>query len=227
MKPEAPLVELQDPRVRAMPAVDCGEPLVDVAGLGWLLVGPPPECPETEPDYRFVRAGLIPRLERAQARLPAGLRLRLYEGWRSAAIQRRLFAEQLERTTRTHPHHNPEQRYAEAAKLASPLATFDGEPTTPPHSTGGAIDIEIVDEAGAVIDFGMEAKDWTRVEPEFCATRHHEVSAVARHHRLMLADALEAEGFVNYPREWWHYSCGDRYWAFLTGRPHAIYDRVA
>jgi len=28
---------------------------------------------------------------------------------------------------------------------------------------------------------------------------------------------------VNYPTEWWHWSYGDRYWAFVTGAPHALY----
>jgi D-alanyl-D-alanine dipeptidase len=26
-------------------------------------------------------------------------------------------------------------------------------------------------------------------------------------------------GFVNYPPEWWHWSYGDKYWAFISGRP--------
>ncbi len=34
---------------------------------------------------------------------------------------------------------------------------------------------------------------------------------------------MHAAGFVNYPTEWWHWSYGDRYWALLTGSPHAVY----
>jgi hypothetical protein len=25
---------------------------------------------------------------------------------------------------------------------------------------------------------------------------------------------MQAHGFVNYPTEWWHFSYGDRYWAY-------------
>jgi len=34
---------------------------------------------------------------------------------------------------------------------------------------------------------------------------------------------MAAAGFVNYPSEWWHWSYGDRYWAFTTGPSHARY----
>jgi D-alanyl-D-alanine dipeptidase len=74
-----------------------------------------------------------------------------------------------------------------------------------------------------VIDFGMEVKDWTRVEAPFCETRHPGLSAAARANRLLLCEAMEAQGFANYAREWWHYSYGDRYWAWLRDAPIAIY----
>ncbi len=34
------------------------------------------------------------------------------------------------------------------------------------------------------------------------------------------------QGLVNYPTEWWHWSYGDRYWALVTGAPHAPYGPV-
>jgi D-alanyl-D-alanine dipeptidase len=37
---------------------------------------------------------------------------------------------------------------------------------------------------------------------------------------------MTGAGFVNYPSEWWHWSYGDRYWAVVTGEPHAIYGPV-
>jgi D-alanyl-D-alanine dipeptidase len=44
-----------------------------------------------------------------------------------------------------------------------------------------------------------------------------------RANRRLLAEAVGAAGFVNYPHEWWHWSYGDRYWALATGSPFAIY----
>ena len=42
-----------------------------------------------------------------------------------------------------------------------------------------------------------------------------------------LVRALRHAGLVNYPTEWWHWSYGERYWAFATGAEHARYGPVA
>jgi D-alanyl-D-alanine dipeptidase len=209
--------------LQAIPVRECGEPLVDVRREGGLLYGPPPERPETEPDYGWVRRTVYEKLLRVQESLPAGLRLRLYEGLRSLEIQRWLFDEEKFRVRRLHPRLDAREVHERARLLVSPVVHWDGTPNLPPHSTGAAVDVELVDANGAVIDFGMEVKDWIRFEAEYCETRHRGVSPEAQANRLLLAGAMEAQGFVNYTREWWHYSYGDRYWAFMRGEPHAIY----
>jgi D-alanyl-D-alanine dipeptidase len=162
-----------------------------------------------------------------QASLPHGLHLRLYEGLRSLAIQRWLFDEEKARVAAAHPGLTAEQVHEQATILVAPPVHWDGTPNIPPHSTGGAVDIEIVDAQGRVIDFGMEVSDWTRVDPAFCETRHPGLAGTAQANRLLLCSAMEAQGFVNYAREWWHYSYGDRYWAWLREAPVAIYGPAA
>jgi D-alanyl-D-alanine dipeptidase len=49
------------------------------------------------------------------------------------------------------------------------------------------------------------------------------VSTLDGVHRQVLGSALSAVGLVNYPPEWWHWSYGDQYWAFVVGRPAARY----
>lgn len=41
--------------------------------------------------------------------------------------------------------------------------------------------------------------------------------------RQLLVDVMTSAGFVNYGHDWWHYSYGDRYWAYATGSDTAIY----
>jgi D-alanyl-D-alanine dipeptidase len=41
--------------------------------------------------------------------------------------------------------------------------------------------------------------------------------------RKILRDALEAEGVINFPDEWWHFSYGDRLWAVITKSDRAFY----
>ena len=224
--PFHPPLELSSPQVQAIPIADCGEPLLDATHSGLITCGPPPECPETAPFYRLLRSGVAARLEQAQQYLPAGLRLRVYEGYRHPKIQQMLFDAQWRRMQIAHPTQSAAWCYVQAAQLASPLRTFAGEPIIPPHSTGGAVDIDIVDAAGQPLDFGMALSDWGEVSPELCATQYAGLTDVAARNRRLLLEVMTAAGLVNYPREWWHFSYGDRYWACVTGSAQARYGAV-
>jgi len=43
---------------------------------------------------------------------------------------------------------------------------------------------------------------------------------------MILDTAMKKEGFINYPTEWWHYSYGDKYWAYILFKPIATYSQV-
>lgn len=67
------------------------------------------------------------------------------------------------------------------------------------HSTGLAVDIGVKGwDFGSPFDF-FDRRSWTgsRVKP------------LARTHRDSLAALMRRHGFVNYPREWWHFTYGD------------------
>ena len=70
---------------------------------------------------------------------------------------------------------------------------------------------------------GMAAKDWMKVDPDLCLTHCTKVSKPAQENRELLFNVMEAQGFVNYPTEWWHFSYGDRYWAYHQQQDYAIY----
>lgn len=205
------------------PLYECGEPLIDIRKDGKLAFGPPPECPETEPHYGLMRVGVYRKILRAQSNLPHGLRFRLYEGLRSLDIQAMLFDEEKGRVSIREPHLSPADVHAKATLLVSSVLHFDGSKNTPPHSTGGAVDLEIIDATGAVIDFGMEIKDWTSVPPEFCAPAHPRLGQRASDNRSLLAQVMLQQGFVRFASEWWHFSHGDLYWANHGGHEAAIY----
>lgn len=69
------------------------------------------------------------------------------------------------------------------------------------HNLGVAVDVTLVDlETGVEIDMGTPYDT-------FDATAHTmNAEGDVLEHRLRLKTALEAEGFTNYPQEWWHYS---------------------
>lgn len=214
------------PQVQAMPVKECDEPLVDIAEASDLQFGPPPECPDTAPHYRFVRQTVLERLLHAQSLLPDGIYLRLYEGYRSLQVQQLLFDQEYVRVKQRIPELSEAQAYVETTRLVSAVHRPDGSLNVPPHATGGAVDVELVDANGQVLDFGMEIADWSRVDPDLCLTDTGGLSTNARFHRQMLRDVMERAGFVNYAEEWWHFSYGDQLWAYVTGDPAAIYGAI-
>jgi len=45
--------------------------------------------------------------------------------------------------------------------------------------------------------------------------------------RILLRYLLKKQGFAPYDGEWWHFSYGDREWAFYYKKKNAIYGQVS
>ncbi len=99
-------------------------------------------------------------------------------------------------------------------------------PNVAPHVSGAAIDLTLMDDRGEPLDMGTAINATPEDSAGACYFAAGNIARLARHHRNVLATALAQAGLVNYPTEWWHWSYGDRYWAFTTGRPAAIYGPV-
>jgi D-alanyl-D-alanine dipeptidase len=70
----------------------------------------------------------------------------------------------------------------------------------------------------------MSIDEWSNaIVQELTYTYAPNISIEAKANRALMIDALTKSGFVNYPTEWWHWSYGDRYWAYHTGHSSAIY----
>lgn len=219
-------VFITDPKVLAIPIIECHEPLVDVKQYPELSYGPVPESELTKDDYTKMRQTVFEKLCMVQNNLPHGWRLRLYEGFRSLAVQEMLFEQKYQVVCKQFPHLNTEQLFYETTRLVSPVTHLDGSLNIPPHNTGAAVDVELVTAEGRLVDMGMEAKDWVQVKPELCQTDYADLSAEVKQNRHILQACMEAQGFVNYPTEWWHFSYGDRYWAYVRGEPCAMYGSI-
>ena len=197
---------LSDPLVRAVPVVECGEPLVTLpAGLASAGVR--------------VRAGLARRLEAADRALPRGIRLRVVEGVRPVERQRDIIASYNAELLALDPslgHHN-------LARLSS---RFVAPVDVAPHVAGAAVDLTLVDVCGDELDMGTAIDATPEDSDGRCWFAADGIGADARAHRSLMATVLGEQGLVNYPTEWWHWSFGDRYWALVTGASHAVYGPV-
>lgn len=217
------LIKSSDERILAIPIRECHEDWIDVKTQDTIAFGPAPECIETEPDYTKLRKTIYDKLCLAQDELPLNWRFRLYEGFRSLEVQQFLFDQEYRRVKTNNPNFNHEQLFMETTRLVSPVTNLDGSINVPPHNTGAAIDIEIITAEGHLVDMGMAIADWSLVAAEVCLTHCNHISTAAQKNRGVLLAVMEKHDFVNYPYEWWHFSYGDRAWAYYKKKSHAIY----
>lgn len=210
-------VLLSDPRVRALGVLECGEPLVDVRRFSRVLVDA--RRAERHEGSAFVRVGVLDRLLRAADALPSGVQLVLAEGYRTVATQRTAFIEHLDELRDALPELDEDAAWMQAAAYVSP-------PEVAPHCAGAAVDVLLTDDAGVPLDMGTRLNASPLESDARCHTDSPDVGPTARRHRALLRTVMEQAGLVNYPTEWWHYSYGDRYWAFATGRAAALYGTV-
>ena len=194
---------LSDPRVRRVPVREGGEPLVRLGR-------------DLSPSSTPVRATLAARLSAADAALPDGISLCVVEGYRPLARQRSIIASYTARVRAAHLDLDPVALERLTSRFVAPVDVA-------PHVAGAAVDVTLVDATGEELDLGT-AIDATPEESDGrCYFAAAGIGADARAHRELLRRVLSAEGLVNYPTEWWHWSLGDRYWALTTGASHAPY----
>ncbi|MFJ9862685.1 M15 family metallopeptidase [Streptomyces sp. NPDC101165] len=207
------IVLMSDPKIAAVPVVDCGEPLVDVRQRGLAV-----DARKTDDSGAFahLREGVLTRLLKAQELLPDGIRMLFVEGYRPPALQRHYFESYAGELRGDNPDWSPTQVRDAASRYVSP-------PEIAPHSAGAAVDLTLGTADGRELDMGTRLNASPEESAGACYTDAENVCAEARANRRLLGAALTAAGLVNYPTEWWHWSFGDRYWALATGADSAIY----
>jgi len=199
-----------------VPIRDNGEPLVDFIAVCPQIRFAPEHPLFTYNRARLARHGVAERLCRAQALLPRGYVLEVVEGWRSVAHQQMMYDATYREYRQAHPDWTETAVRRKTNRFSAPI-----DPRVPPpHTTGGAVDLNLLGPDGSGVDLIAPFELSGR---RGAAMNARGLSPEAQHHRAMLAAALNAADFSNYPAEWWHWSYGDQAWALRTGHDHAIY----
>ncbi|MDJ0556970.1 MAG: M15 family metallopeptidase [Microcoleaceae cyanobacterium MO_207.B10] len=91
--------------------------------------------------------------------------------------------------------------------------------TPPPHSTGAAVDITLVDASGKTVNMGSPIDELSpRSYPNYFSDRPDAEDQKYHQHRQLLAEVMLSVEFQQHPQEWWHFSLGDQMWAWLTSQ---------
>jgi zinc D-Ala-D-Ala dipeptidase len=211
------VVLLADERISAVPVSDCGEPLVDLRTVASVEVDG--RQADAGGAYAQAREGAVRLLLRAECALPAGYRIVVVEGYRPLELQARYFDEHVAVLRERHPDWTAARLSREASRYISP-------PAVAPHLTGGALDLTLRGPDGRLCWMGTEVNASPEECDCACYTDADNISSEARANRATLRTAMTMAGFVNYPTEWWHWSVGERYWAFVSGAAVARYGPV-
>ena len=212
ISPAEPVTEL-----RHVPIRECGEELVD-----FLQVAPDLLLDRPRFHYRretIARKSVAEMLAAASKNLPKGIKLAVVEAWRPPHIQKRMYLGIWQRFKEKHPEWSDVKLRRTVNQYTAPLNSR----VPPPHSTGGAVDLLLVDEQGKWLD---HTTPFDKFDPACYAFDARGLSEEARRTRQILAEALLPTGLTNYPSEYWHWTYGDQGWAYRGGHPHAIYGPV-
>ncbi len=97
-------------------------------------------------------------------------------------------------------------------------------PSVAGHPTGGAVDVAIYDDVSkSILDFGTDILDFTSNK---CYYNNEDISKDAKNNRELLRKLMLEEGFAPYDGEWWHFSYGDKEWAFYYNKDKALYNQI-
>lgn len=211
-----------------IPILECGEPLIPIPLEQFAVESPHPYeklgAPYGDTSPYYLRESVIAALIAAQAELQqrhVDWRIQIFDAYRPVAVQQFMvdhtFAEVVQSQNLDPDSVSDDQRDAILQKVYQIWAVPSPNPKTPPpHSTGAAIDLTLVDATGQIIDMGSAIDELSpRSHPDYYANQpdkpYHE-------HRQVLHDVMYSAGFRRHPGEWWHFCLGDQMWAWLCNQ---------
>ncbi len=203
---------------------DCGEPLVSLPRT--LALSEPHPYVKAGAPYGAsspwrVRASVAERLARAQTqldRMRSGCRLFVFDAFRPVTVQAYMIQHECQRLAHTSKQQAFDQLDSQSqAEIRASVMQFWAAPSTdvtapPPHATGAAVDVTIIDAQGHLLPMGTEIDDLTqKAHPNYFADQGN----VFHENRACLNGVMQQSGFHRNPIEWWHFSYGDQAWALI------------
>lgn len=172
---------------------------------------------KTNPEFdMMIRAEVLNKLVLAQSTMPKDWRIVLKAGLRPVSVQRELFQTVFAQLKAEHPDLTSKEIDKECLEYVT-----DPDRFIPPHSTGGAVDILVINhKLGVTIDMGSPIN---AVNDASWCDFHEGFTQKQIQNRETLITTMIKAGFANLASEWWHYSYGDPRWAIFYDKKTARY----
>jgi D-alanyl-D-alanine dipeptidase len=238
-----------------IPIFDCGEPLVPIPLEQFAVEQPHPYvklgAPYGDKSPYYLRAGVLARLIQAQRSLQQqhpGWQIQIFDAYRPIAVQQYMVEYTFAQTVREQGLTVNALSEADRQLILEQVHQFwavpsDNPATPPPHSTGAALDLTLVDAAGNPVNMGSPIDEMSpRSYPDFFAAPANDLDLKNRlmsealsesdrltihQNRECLKQVMLQAGFRQHPKEWWHFSFGDQLWAWLMNQEQAEIKKTA
>lgn len=228
-----------------IPIQDCGEPLIPIPLDNFSVEQPHPYV-KLGAEYGAkspycLRQGVIAALLEAQflieKRHPQW-KIRIYDAYRPVGVQQYMVNYSYNSLVKNLELQEEQLSAQQRQDLWNRVYRIWAAPSLdqkmpPPHSTGGAVDVTIVNQQGVKLDMGGEIDELSeRSHPDYYLSDQDGDNQQYHFNRQLLNRAMTNAGFYQHPGEWWHFSLGDQMWAWQhnqnnpTAQAIARYGRV-
>lgn len=224
---------------QSIPIQDCGDPLIPIPLEEFSVETPHPYQKlgafygEKSPYY--LRAQVVDALKQAQNHLQQehpGWKIHIFDAYRPVAVQQFMvdytFESLLQEKSLTLDALSPTEKDNLWQQVYQIWAIpSDNLTTPPPHSTGGAVDITLIDDQGRLLDMGGMIDELSeRSQPNYYVNHKDTIGRDYHQRRELLNKIMTTAGFLRHPGEWWHFSLGDQMWAWQSQEERAYYGRA-
>ncbi len=225
---------------------ECGEPLIPIPLEQFAIASPhlyqQLGAPYGERSPFYLRATVLENLIKAQNFLQQkypGWQIEIFDAYRPVEVQQFMVDYTLNQLAHEQGLILANLTPSQSETLLEKVYQFWAKPsfdlaTPPPHSTGAAIDVTLVDNYGNPIDMGSPIDEISpRSIPDYFRNSQEPTQQKYHQHRQLLYEIMNLAGFQRHPNEWWHFSFGDQMWVWLSNQSNlnhhvtARYGRVS
>ena len=214
-----------------IPIVECREPLVPIPTDQFSLLQPHPYvklgAPYGQRSPYSLRQGVLDRLKLALAKLQ-NLRphwnIQVFDAYRPVGVQQFMVDYTLATMAQAQGLDPLHLQVPQREALLEQVYQFWAQPSLdmaypPPHSTGGSVDVTLVDETGQTVNMGSPIDEASpRSYPNHFEKSPDPQEQQYHRDRQLLNTVMSSAGFCRHPNEWWHFSYGDQMWAWTMNR---------
>ena len=208
----------------ALPIEECCEPLVQIPEDEFFCDPVYFNMGLSKRREFYIRQSILEKIRKIQDKLSGNYYFLILDPWRSRKVQTNIFHYYDQKIRSEHEGKTEEALQKIVGTFVTPARDMN---IIPPHTTGGAIDLTLLDAHKTPLNMGTDFDDMTERSRTYYFS-DIEPDQTIHGNRMRLLDILAEAGLVNYSEEWWHFDYGTQLCSFNANtQTPAIYGEVS